>query len=398
MKSAILVINAGSSSHKCKLFNADPLDVKPLWEGALDWSIEEGQVNLHAKTGEEATYDTFLPTSTENPLKVLLDTIKFPYQLTAIGHRVVHGGSMFREPVLITDAVKESIRSLIPIAPMHNPANLKGIEATQALFPDIPQFAVFDTAFHTTIPNYAAEYPIPQAWANMGIRRYGFHGISHQYCAQHAAKMLNRNVSDLNTIICHLGNGSSITAVESGRSLDTSMGFTPLEGMMMGTRSGTIDPGIILYLAKIKGISIDDITKSLCYESGLKGVSGKDGDMRHIVKGVTLEDPDCIQAIDMYIYRLACTIGHMFVALGKVDALVFTAGIGENTPLVRAEACHKLSHLGIRIDASKNLACRGDQEISVDGSPVRILVMQTQEEWAIAKACISMMTQLQPHA
>lgn len=391
MQAAFLVVNTGSSSNKCKLFSADASDPKLLWEGSLDWSIDEGQISMRTRNGQEQLVENSLPATASDPLKGLLETINFPYTLAGIGHRVVHGGVIFRAATRVTSEVKEAIRTLSPLAPLHNPINLKGIEAMEALFPGIPQYAVFDTAFHTTMPAYAAEYPIPEQWTNYGIRRYGFHGISHRYCAEHAAKMLNKQVSDINVITCHLGNGSSITAVNSGSSIDTSMGFTPLEGLMMGSRSGNIDPSVIIYLSKEKKATLEQIEHSLNHESGLKGVSGTDGDMRHVLKGVSLDDQDCTLAFEMYVYRLACTIGYFAIAQGKTDAIVFTAGIGENSALVRGEACKRLASLGVTIDVAKNQACQGEQEISSEDSRVKVLVMHTQEEWAIAKECLSLM-------
>lgn len=387
MKSVILVINAGSSSHKCKLFDAETLSKEPLWEGSLDWSIAEGQVDMHFKNGQDKAIDQLLPASTDNPLKTLINTINFPYDLKMIGHRVVHGGSIFKAPVLITQDVKESIQQLIPLAPLHNPANLKGIEAMESLFPQVPQYAAFDTSFHTTIPSYAAEYPIPEKWSNLGIRRYGFHGISHCYCAHQAASMLSKDLVNLNLITCHLGNGCSITAVQEGKSIDTSMGFTPLEGVMMGTRSGSIDPGILFFLIREHQLPPDEIEHDLNHNSGLKGISGTDGDMRNIMKGVNLEDEDCMLALDMFVYRIAKCIGSMIAALGSVDGIVFTAGIGENSPLVRAEVCRRLAHYGVIVDSGKNEGeGHGDRVVSVEDGQVKIMVIHTEEEWAIAKS------------
>lgn len=392
MTSAILVLNAGSSSNKCKLFTADSLEQQPLWEGSLDWSLKEDQIVMSSQNGHETPKEIDLSADTQDPLKKLLDTINFPYTLQAIGHRVVHGGMVFRAPVLITPEVKNTIKSLIPLAPLHNPANLSGIEEMERLFPKTPQFAVFDTAFHATIPSFAAEYPIPKHWSNLGIRKYGFHGISHCYCAHRAAHMLSKNAADLNMITCHLGNGSSITAVKEGKSIDTSMGFTPLEGIMMGTRSGSIDPGIILFLLREK-LSPDEIEHALNHDSGLKAISNADGDMRHIIRGITLDDPDSTLAMEMYIYRLCKEIGAMATALGQIDLIVFTAGIGENCPLVREEACNRLTHLGVIIDTEKNQKCTQDEDLTGEGSSVKILVIHTKEEWAIARACVNLLAE-----
>lgn len=388
MQPAILIINTGSSSYKCKLFSADQENPETLWEGSLDLFNDNGKMNIHARKGQEQPIDELLDLNDDNPLKKLLETINFPHSLVSIGHRVVHGGVIFHAAIRITSEVKEGIRSLSHLAPLHNPANLKGIEQMEALFPSIPQFAVFDTSFHSTIPAYAAEYPIPEHWRNFGIRRYGFHGISHSYCATRAATMINKKLTDINTITCHLGNGSSIAAIEGGVSIDTSMGFTPLEGLMMGTRSGSIDPSIIFYLLREKNLGLEEIEHSLNHDSGLKSISRTNGDMRHVEKGVSLEDLDCTQALEMYVYRIACYIGAMAAALGRVDAIVFTAGIGENSALVREEVCKRLTYLGIAIDDSKNQGCQGDRKISSEDSRIQVLVMHTQEEWAIARECL----------
>lgn len=392
MTSAILVLNAGSSSNKCKLFTVECLEQEPLWEGNLDWSLKDDQIVMSSRNGKETPKEELLSADTHDPLKKLIGTINFPYALKAIGHRVVHGGMAFRSPVLITPEVKNIIKSLIPLAPLHNPANLSGIEEMERLFPELPQFAVFDTAFHATIPSFAAEYPIPKHWTNLGIRKYGFHGISHSYCAHRAAQMLNKNIADLNMITCHLGNGGSVTAIKEGESVDTSMGFTPLEGIMMGTRSGSIDPGIILFLLREK-FSPDEIERALNRDSGLKAISDADGDMRHIIRGISLEEPDSALAMEMYVYRLCKEIGAMATVLGRTDLIVFTAGIGENSPLVREEVCNRLMHLGFNIDVEKNQKCTQDEDLAGEGSSVRILVIHTKEEWAIAEACLHLLGQ-----
>jgi acetate kinase len=310
--------------------------------------------------------------------------------LYGIGHRVVHGGEAFHKPTLITAPVIETIREQIPLAPLHNPANLLGIEVTFERRPDIPQVAVFDTAFHQTIPPHAYWYALPYELADsLHIRRYGFHGTSHKYVAKAAAQHLQQPLEDLNLITCHLGNGASVCAVRDGKSVDTSMGMTPLEGLIMGTRSGDIDPAVIFYLNRKTGKSIDELDVLLNKESGMKGVCGVN-DMREIEELAASGNDRAQLALDMYCYRLKKYIGMYATVLGHVDALVFTAGIGENSDLVRARACANLSSLGIILDEQKNkerISCLS--EIQSENSPVKIFVIPTDEELEIAEQTVT---------
>ncbi len=314
--------------------------------------------------------------------------------LFGIGHRVVHGGEEFREPTLIDDAVIAAIRRKIPLAPLHNPANLLGIEVTRARRPDVPQVAVFDTAFHHSLPPHAYHYAIPyQLYESLQIRRYGFHGTSHQYVANTAASHLGKPLESLNLITLHLGNGASAAAVERGRSVDTSMGMTPLEGLMMGTRCGDLDPAIVFFLATTGGKTLEEVEGLLNSQGGLRGICGVN-DMREALESAASGDDRARLAIEMYAYRIKKYIGAYLAVLGRVDALIFTAGIGENSAEIRARSCAGLAGLGIEIDPARNgERVDGVHEIQREGSPVKILVVPTNEELEIAEetvACIQL--------
>lgn len=393
----VLVINSGSSSIKYQLF--DMLAKKVLASGLLE-KIGEKTSRLKHKTRQDsgdmkALVQTDPVADHEEGFDRIMEAfastgaLRDSDKLDGIGHRVVHGGDVFRAPTLITSKVIETIREQIPLAPLHNPSNLLGIEVTFARRPDIPQVAVFDTAFHQTIPPHAYWYALPYELArSLHIRRYGFHGTSHQYVAKTAARHLDRPIEELNLITCHLGNGASICAVQKGKSVDTSMGMTPLEGLIMGTRSGDIDPAVIFYLSRKTGKSLDELDALLNKESGMKGVCGVN-DMRAI-EDLAADDNDRARlALDMYCYRLKKYIGTYAAVLGHVDALVFTAGIGENSNLVRKRACENLSSLGIILDEQKNkIRNSGLFEIQKENSPVKILVIPTNEELEIAEQTV----------
>ncbi|MEO1637576.1 MAG: acetate/propionate family kinase, partial [Cyanobacteria bacterium J06631_9] len=272
------------------------------------------------------------------------------------------------------------------LAPSHNPANLEGIELMEQLLDGVPQVAVFDTAFHSQMPQVAQTYPGPYEWRSQGIRRYGFHGISHQYCAHRAAQLLGQPLEELRLIICHLGNGCSLSAVKGGKSIDTTMGFTPLDGLMMGTRSGAVDPGILIHLMR-QGHSADELDQLLNKASGLGGVSGVSNDMREIEKAIKQNNDRARLAKDLYIHRFKACFGAMLMSLGGVDAVVFTAGIGEHSPWVREKLCKGLAFLGLTLDAEANKQSPVDRDIAMAKSAVRVLVIKTQEDWAIAQAC-----------
>jgi acetate kinase len=298
--------------------------------------------------------------------------------LVAVAHRVVHGGERFSAPVLINDAVLAAIRDLAVLAPLHNPANANGIEVARRAFPELPHVAVFDTAFHATLPPRAFTYAVPRAW---GVRRYGFHGTSHAYVAREAARVLGRPEAEVNVIVLHLGNGASASAVSGGRSIDTSMGLTPLEGLVMGTRSGDVDPALVLHVRRTRNLSTDEIDAVLNSRSGLLALAG-DNDMREVQRRAAVGDAGAELALDVYCYRIRKYVGAYLAALGGADAIAFTAGVGENDALVRARSLAGLERLGIVVDSDRNAA--GETVISPDGAPVAVLVIATNEELEMA--------------
>jgi acetate kinase len=396
----ILVLNAGSSSQKSRLYeigeSVPDRALAPLWEANADWTKEKDAADLTIKTArgqsveEEITRES-RPAIIEQMLKTLWSgktrVIDRPSDVAMIGHRVVHGGPDYRASVLITPEVKAAIQRLSAFAPLHNPANVEGIEASERLFANTPQVAVFDTVFHSQLPMRAAFYAGPYEWFEQGIRHYGFHGISHQYCAGRSAQIVGRDLAGLRIINCHLGNGCSLAAIQGGRSIDTTMGFTPLEGLMMGTRSGSLDPSILTYLQREKGYSADRLEQILNKESGLKGISGVSSDLRQILQAIEEDNERAKLALDMFIYRLRYFIGAMLAALGGVDVLTFTGGIGENAARVRTEACAAFGFLNLKLDEAKNAASPADQDIATPDSAVRVLIVHTEEDWEIAREC-----------
>ena len=399
----ILVFNAGSSSQKSALYEIDsaPSNKAPeaLWSGGADWSKKQGATEIKiSANGQSITHEISSDSRTE-AIKQMLETlwsgptkvIENLSEVAVVGHRVVHGGAEYDHSVRITPEVKEKIRHLAEFAPLHNPANLEGIEAIEKIKSDIPQVATFDTSFHSHIPQEVAVYPGPYDWFEQGIRRYGFHGISHQYCTRQAGRILGQDPASFKFINCHLGNGSSLAAIKNGQSVDTTMGFTPLEGLMMGTRSGTLDPSILVYLIREKGYDADKIEETLNKESGLKGISGVSGDMRQITQAIKEGNERAKLALDMFVYRLRYFIGAMAASLSGVDVLAFTGGIGENADEIRARVCEELGYLHLKIDQVKNAASPVDQEISSADSAVRVLVIHTEEDWEIARECWQIM-------
>jgi acetate kinase len=396
----ILVINSGSSSIKYRLF--DMTDKTVLASGVME-QIGEAQSRLthytRSSKGEMEEIINSEPVADHHAGFELIGTVmgesgalQDTAELSGIGHRVVHGGEEFKEPTLIDAKVMDTIRRLSPLAPLHNPANLLGIEVAMQSAPQVPQVAVFDTAFHQSLPEHAFRYAIPQTlYEKHHVRRYGFHGTSHDYVAKQAAMLLDQPLNELNLITLHLGNGASASAVKGGKSIDTSMGMTPLEGLIMGTRCGDIDPAIIFYLKRKTGLARDEVESILNQESGLKGICGVN-DMRHIEELSRSGNSQAQLAIEMVCYRIKKYIGAYHAALGSLDALVFTAGIGEKSSLIRAGACRGLSHLGIEIDPDKNnRKSKKAFEIQTRGSSVRVLVIPTNEELEIAEqtvACI----------
>ncbi|NJL00462.1 MAG: acetate kinase [Spirulinaceae cyanobacterium SM2_1_0] len=392
----VLVLNAGSSSHKSYLYELTgplpPTPPTPLWQATIDWS-GGGQLVAKANQARQERHLTeaerpraiahLIATLTEGNTAVLENW----QEIAIVGHRVVHGGADYSQPTRIDADVKATIRDLCTLAPAHNPVNLAGIEAIEQLLGDVPQLAVFDTAFHQQMPAAARTYPLPYEWVERGIRRYGFHGISHEYCSQRAAQLLDKPLDSLRLITCHLGNGCSLAAVQEGHSIDTTMGFTPLEGLMMGSRSGSIDPAIALYLQRQHDFTPDQVDRLLNKESGLKGIAGGDGDLRAVLAGREQGDERAQLAFAMYVHSLRRQIGAMLGVLGGLEALVFAGGIGENSPDVRAAACGALEFLGLRLDAAANQDRPRDRDIALPDSTVRVLVIATAEDWAIAQAC-----------
>ena len=394
----ILVLNSGSSSQKSCLYEiGDSLPEhppQPLWNAKIEWNGNFAEVQVE-KGSEVVFKDRVKVDSRREVLEHLLCTlwdgkariVAGPSEIDAVGHRIVHGGARFEEPTAITPEVKDAITRVASFAPLHNRAELEGIENIERLLGAVPQVAVFDTGFHRTLPLASAIYPGPYEWFERGIRRYGFHGINHQYCAGRAAQLLEKDIAALRIVTCHLGNGCSLAAIAGGRSVDTTMGFTPLDGLMMGTRSGSLDPGILTYLIRENGLSGQELDRLLNEKSGLFGISGVSGDMRQILKAIQLGNQRARIAFDVFIHRLRSCLGSMIAVLGGVDVLVFTAGIGEHSPEVRLEVCSKLEFLGLKIDAQKNLHPSLDQDISLPDSKIRVLIIRAQEEWAIARAC-----------
>ncbi|MCC5479152.1 acetate kinase [Streptomyces sp. NPDC059680] len=388
--SRVLVLNSGSSSVKYQLL--DMRDASRLAVGLVERIGEQASRLKHTclttgdtreHTGPIADHDAALKAVAEELSRGGLG-LDSP-ELAAIGHRVVHGGMFFTEPTVIDDEVLSEIERLIPVAPLHNPANLTGIRTARALRPDLPQVAVFDTAFHTTMPEPAARYAIdPKIADRYRIRRYGFHGTSHAYVSRETARLLGKDPSEVNVIVLHLGNGASATAVEKGRCVDTSMGLTPLEGLVMGTRSGDVDPAVIFHLARVGDMSMDEIDTLLNKRSGLFGLCG-DNDMREIRRRIDEGDEAAALAFDIYIHRLKKYIGAYYAVLGKVDAVAFTAGVGENAAPVREAAVAGLESLGLAVDPELN-AVRADRAriISPKGARVAVAVVPTDEELEIA--------------
>lgn len=395
----ILVLNSGSSSQKSAFYeiggSLPDRAPEPRWEGKIEWSGERGK--LQARKANSATESREVNAGDRaKAVEALLRTLSEHWQgngarVDVVGHRIVHGGSEFREPVLITPEVKAGITRMAAFAPLHNRAELEGIQIIEKEMSGVPQVAVFDTGFHSTLPDAACVYPGPYEWVKRGIRRYGFHGINHAYCAERAAQLLSRSIGESKIVSCHLGNGCSVAAIDAGRSVDTSMGFTPLEGLMMGTRSGSVDPGILTFLMREDQLDAQQLDEMLNKKSGLLGISGSSGDMREIVAAMKAGDSRAKLAFEIFVHRLHKGIGEMIAVLGGLDVLVFTAGIGENSGEVRAAACESLGFAGVRIDATKNQRVSVDAEISTADSRVRVLVLRAQEDWAIARECWKLM-------
>ena len=397
----ILVINAGSSSLKYQLIDSDSEQV--LAKGLCERIGIDGSCIKYnsSKTGEKKEKQIDMPDHGV-ALKTVIGVLVSPEdgainslsEIDAVGHRVVHGGEYFNSSVLVTDDVIAKIEECADLAPLHNPANLLGIRACKELMPETPQCVTFDTAFHQTMPEKAYIYGIPYSYyENYKIRRYGFHGTSHSYVSKEAVKHLDKPVEDTKIIVCHLGGGASITAVQGGKSVDTSMGLTPLEGLVMGTRSGNIDPAIIQYIANKEGKSIDEILNILNKESGLMGLSGRSSDCRDIDAGIKEGDKRSIIAFNAFVYSAVKIIGSYIASMNGVDLIAFTAGIGENDDKIRAAIMENFKYIGASIDAEKNASTHGDEvEIQSADSKVKVVVIPTNEELTIARETLEIIS------
>lgn len=395
----ILVINAGSSSLKYQLIDMET--EKVMAKGLCERIGIEGSKLNHTPDGGEKNVIVKDMKDHSDAIKMVLDAltdashgvISDMSEIAAVGHRVVHGGETFSGSVVINEEVKKALEDCIPLAPLHNPANLIGIAACEAAMPGVPQIGVFDTAFHQTMSKEAYMYAVPyELYEKHKIRRYGFHGTSHKYVSQEAAKMLGKKPEELKMITCHMGNGSSITAVDGGKSVDTSMGFTPLAGVVMGTRCGDIDPAIVKFIAEAENVTVDAVDALLNKQSGVQGISGVSSDFRDLEAAQAEGNERAALALDMFVESVRKFIGSYMVKMGGVDAIIFTAGIGENTPVMRDAITKNLEVFGIKVDAEKNAkAIRGAQmDISAEDSKVKVLVVPTNEELMIAKETLEL--------
>lgn len=388
----VLVVNCGSSSLKYQLIDMDNEAV--LAKGQFEKIGAEDAIFTHKRPDAEKLERVEPILDHKQALKILLDilvdaefgVISSMDEIDAVGHRVVHGAEKFADSVLITPAVMEALEECAKIAPLHNPPNIQGIEACEAIMPKVPQVAVFDTAFHQTMPAEAFLYGLPyEAYTELGVRRYGFHGTSHKYVAQRVAELMGKHMSDLRIISCHLGNGSSVSAIKAGRSIDTSMGFTPLSGLIMGTRCGDIDPAIVPFLMDKWDMTYHEIDAIMNKKSGVLGISGVSNDFRVIEEAAEEGNKRAQLALDMFHYKVRSTIGAYAAVMGGVDVIVFTAGIGENGIGNRDAICNGLEYLGTRLDRERNNVRGKETEISVEGSEVKIFVVPTNEEIMIAR-------------
>lgn len=389
----VLVLNCGSSSLKYQLVDMDNEAV--LCKGLVERIGIEGSILKHEKDGMEGKHIVEEPMKDHKDaighvLSAVADSkvgaVKEMSEIDAVGHRIVHGGEKFASSAVLTDEVIAAIKDCSDLAPLHNPANLMGVEACKAILPDVPMVAVFDTAFHQTMPKKSFMYGLPhELYTKHGVRRYGFHGTSHLYVSQKAAEMLGKKPEEVKIITCHLGNGASITAVDGGKSVDTSMGLTPLEGLIMGTRCGDIDPAIIPFVMKKEGLDADGVDKLMNKESGVYGMTGISSDFRDIEDAATEGNELAINALDAYAQRVKKYIGAYAAEMNGVDAIVFTAGLGENGISMREKICADMDFMGIKLDAEKNNVRGKDRVISADDSKVKVLLIPTNEELMIAR-------------
>ncbi len=405
----ILVLNAGSSSLKIALYEVvdPPMTVpsSPIWEGSADWDESPGSVVLHGSMDGGNSFTHVFTADTRaaivhDVLQMLWSgtapVVGSPQEIAMVGHRVVHGGPDYLQSTIITPAVKAAIARFTAVAPTHNRFALEDIATVDEIFGATPQVAAFDTAFHAHLPPAAAVYPGPYAWFEQGIHRYGFHGLSHRYCAERAAKLLGRDLATLRLITCHLGSGCSLAAIREGSSIETTMGFTPFEGVMMNTRSGSVDPGVLLYLLQTQGYSAERLDREITQEAGLLGISGVSEDLRQILVEREAGNARARLAFDMYVHRLSAGIGSMLAALGGADALVFTGGVGEHLAEIRAAACAPFAFTGLMLDDDTNRKSSPDQIISTPDSTFTALVIHTEEEWMIARDCWRLAQDPQP--
>ncbi|MBI3860807.1 MAG: acetate kinase [Planctomycetia bacterium] len=392
----ILLLNAGSSSLKATLM--DSKEGKPLATGLADWAGTVTRYRYAGPDGAERSEDVpwkghaaaverFVHDLTRAEPVALPDLAR----LAAVGHRVVHGGQ-FTSSVQITPDVRSRLSALVDLAPLHNPPSLETLVAAEKVLPGVPHIAVFDTAFHATLPPQAYTYAVPESWTrDWGIRRYGFHGLSHAYCARRAAEMLGRPADDLRLVICHLGHGCSAAAVRGGKSVDTTMGFTPLDGLVMATRSGSIDPGAVLHVQKRHGLTAEQVETALNRQSGLLGLSGVSADMRQVLSAAGAGNDRARLALEVYTHRVRQAIGALAATLGGIDALVFTAGVGEHSGEVRKRICAGLEFLGLDLDADTNATSRTDADIAARGSRGRILIIATREDVTMLREVVQVL-------
>ena len=394
----VLVINCGSSSLKFQLINAET--EKVLAKGLCERIGIDGRLTYQPAGGEKEKSDLAMPTHTE-AIQFVIDAltnektgvVKSLDEIGAVGHRLVHGGEKFASSVVITDEVKKAVEECNDLAPLHNPANLIGVAACEKLMPGTPMVAVFDTAFHQTMPEKAYMYGLPyEYYEKYKVRRYGFHGTSHSFVSKRAAEVMGKSYDEVKTIVCHLGNGSSVSAVMNGKCVDTSMGLTPLEGLVMGTRSGDIDPAIMEFIAKKENLDIEGVMEVLNKKSGVFGISGGlSSDFRDLTDAMNAGDKKAKIAMDVFSYRVAKYIGSYAAAMNGVDDIVFTAGIGENDDYVRQEVCKYLGYLGVDFDFEVNTGLRGKEaELTKEGSKVKVFVIPTNEELAIARETLAL--------
>lgn len=389
----ILVINAGSSSLKYQVYDMTTENV--LAKGRVERIGLDSAILIHEPNGQPEVREVSEILEHTAAIRKVLDKLVHPKhgilknieEIDAVGHRIVHGGEAFSGSVIVDENVKKEIARLIDLAPLHNPPSLLGLNAVEVNLPGVPNIVTFDTAFHQTMPKHAFMYAIPSVfYTRHKVRRYGFHGTSHQYVSERAASFIGKPLKELKIITCHIGNGASCAAIKGGQSIDTSMGLTPLEGLMMGSRSGDLDPAVVPIAMAKEDLTLGEVNSMLNKHSGLLAVSKISSDMREILEAMEEGDANAKLAFDMYTYRLRKYIGAYAAAMDGVDAIVFTAGIGENSPVIREEVCSKLSFLGVEFDSERNRASHGqDRRISTDTSKVEVLVIPTNEEWMIAR-------------